>query len=85
MNLNLRANHYAYLIACLNVLELVLSETLSLKKTRTYKYSVLGNEETYFVQEHSDSKRKYYEDDIIKMLHFLVDNIFVDFARKNFQ
>ena len=42
---------------------------------RRYKYLVLGHEETYFVKEHSDSKSKYSEDDIIKMLEFLVDNI----------
>ena len=46
---------------------------------------VLGHEETYFVKEHSDSKSKYSEDDIIKMLVFLVDNIFVVFAGKVFQ
>ena len=49
---------------------------------RRYKYLVLGHEETYFVKEHSDSKSKYSEDDIIKMLEFLVDNIFVVFCRK---
>ena len=49
---------------------------------RRYKYLVLGPEETYFVKEHSDSKKKYSEDDIIKMLEFLVDNIFVVFAGK---
>ena len=52
---------------------------------RRYKYLVLGHEETYFVKEHSDSKNKYSEDDIIKMLEFLVDNIFVVFAGKVFQ
>ena len=30
----------------------------------------------YFVKEHSDSKTKYTEDDIISMLEFLVDNMF---------
>ena len=50
-----------------------------------YKYLVLGHEETYFVKEHSDSKNKYSEDDIIKMLEFLVDNCFVVFAGKVFQ
>ena len=48
-----------------------------------YKYLVLGHEETYFVKEHSNSKNKYSEDDIIKMLEFLVDNIFVVFCRKS--
>ena len=52
---------------------------------RRYKYLVLGHEETYFVKKHSDSKNKYSEDDIIKMLEFLVDNIFVVFTGKVFQ
>ena len=37
------------------------------------------------MKEHSDSKSKYTEEDIIKMLEFLVDNIFVAFAGKVFQ
>ena len=53
--------------------------------TRRYKYLVLGHEESYFVKKHSDSKHKYSEDDIIKMLEFLVDSIFVVFAGKVFQ
>ena len=51
---------------------------------RRYKYPVLGHEESYFVKEHSDSKNKYSEDDIIKMLEFLVDNIFAVFCGKGF-
>ena len=54
-------------------------------ENRRYKYLVLGREGPYFVKEHSDSKRKYIEEDIIKMLEFLVDNIFVVFAGKVFQ
>ena len=46
---------------------------------------VLGREGPYFVKEHSHSKNKYTEEDIIKMLEFLVDNIFVVFAGKVFQ
>ena len=38
----------------------------------------------YFVKEHSDSKNKYTEDDIVNMLEFLVDNIFVVFGGKVF-
>ena len=52
---------------------------------RWYKYLVLGPEGPYFVYEHSDSKNKYTEEDIIKMLAFLVDNIFVVFAGKVFK
>ena len=37
------------------------------------------------MKEHSDSKNKYSEDDIIKILEFLVENIFMVFARKVFQ
>ena len=49
------------------------------KGNRSYKYLVLRHEKSYFVKEHSDYKHKYMysEDDIIKMLEFLVDNIFV--------
>ena len=45
-----------------------------------------GYEGVYFVKEHFVPKNKYSEDDIIKMLDFLVDNIFVGFfAGKMFQ
>ena len=47
---------------------------------RRYKYLVLGCEGPYFVREHSDSKSK--STDIVSMLEFLVDNIFVVFAGK---
>ena len=43
---------------------------------RRFKFLVLGREGPYFVKEHSDSKNKYTEDDIINMLEFLVDNMF---------
>ena len=51
---------------------------------RRYKFLVLGREGPYFVKEHSNSKNKYTEDDIINMLEFLVDNIFRGFRRKGF-
>ena len=35
---------------------------------RRHNYLVLGHGETYVVKEHSDSKNKYSEDDMIKML-----------------
>ena len=38
-----------------------------------------------FVKWHSDSKNKYSEDDIIKILEVLVDNIFVVLAGEVFQ
>ena len=45
----------------------------------------LGREGPYFVKAHSDSKNKYTEDDIINMLEFLVDNIFMTLGGKVFQ
>ena len=42
---------------------------------RKYKYLVLGRQGSYFVKEQSDSKSKYTEEDIIRMVEFLVDNI----------
>ena len=47
---------------------------------RRYKYLIFCCEGPYFVREHSDSKSKYTEEDVIRMLGFLVDNIFVVFA-----
>ena len=46
---------------------------------------VLGRKGPFFVKDHSDSKNKYTEEDIIKMLEFLVDNMFVVFAGKVFE
>ena len=37
------------------------------------------------MREHSDSRGKYTEEDIMKILEFLVVNIFVVFAEKVFQ
>ena len=52
------------------------------KGTRRYKYLVLGRERPYFEKEQPDSKSKYTEEDITRMLWVLVDNIFVAFAGK---
>jgi hypothetical protein len=37
-------------------------------------------DKSYFVKYHSDSTKKFSETDIIKMLEFLIDNIFVMFG-----
>ena len=49
---------------------------------RRYKYLVSGHEETYFVKEHSDSKNKYSEDDIIKIAWISSWQYFLVFCRK---
>ena len=52
---------------------------------RGYKFLVLGLNKSYFVKNHTDSIRKYRKDDIIKMLDFLIDNIFVELEGLTFQ
>ncbi|KAK3087212.1 hypothetical protein FSP39_003163 [Pinctada imbricata] len=52
---------------------------------RRYKFIVINYDKTYFVKEKSDSENKYTETDIIQMLNFLIDNIFVVFGGKVFQ
>ena len=65
-----------------------LYSTIPHQKLKDRLTSIIRNAfifKTYFVKEHSDSKNKYSDDDIIKMLEFLIDNIFVVFAGKVFQ
>ena len=45
----------------------------------------LGRDKSYFVKDHADSNKKFSETDIIKMLDFLIDNIFVTFRGRVFQ
>jgi dihydrofolate reductase len=46
---------------------------------------VLGRNRSYFVQNHSDSTKMFSETDIINILEFLIDNIFVIFGGRVFQ
>jgi hypothetical protein len=46
---------------------------------------VLGRDRSYFVKMHSDSTKKFSETDIINMLEYLIDNIFVIFGGRVFQ
>jgi hypothetical protein len=46
---------------------------------------VLGRDRSYFVKNHSDSAKKFSETDIINMLEFLIDNIFVILGGRVFQ
>ena len=45
---------------------------------KRYGYIVVGYKSTYFVKNHSEAKNKYTEDDIVRMIEFLIDNIFVE-------
>ena len=53
--------------------------------TRRFQYVVIGYKNTYFVRDHSDVPQKYSAADVIKMLEYLIDNIFVEFRRRIFQ
>ena len=46
---------------------------------------MLGRDRFYFVKYHSDSIKKFSESDIINMLEYLIDNIFVVFAGRSLQ
>jgi hypothetical protein len=65
----------------------VLVQLCFIKKNgqRRYTYLVLGRDRSYFVKMHSDSTKKFSETDIINMLEFLIDNIFVIFGGRAFQ
>ena len=53
--------------------------------SRRYKYIVLGYKSTYFVKNETDAKVFYSEKDIVSMLEFLIDNIFVKFGGRLYQ
>ena len=47
---------------------------------RHFQYVVIGYKDTYFVWDHSDAPQKYSDADVIKMLEYLINNIFVEFG-----
>ena len=52
---------------------------------KRYEYIVVGHNSTHFVKNTSNAKNKYTEDDIVRMLDFLIDNIFVECGGVIFQ
>ena len=52
---------------------------------QTYQYLVIDRDKSYFVKSLSLSNNKYKQDEIIQMLDFLIDNIFVLFGGHVFQ
>jgi len=52
---------------------------------RRYSYLVVHGLNAYFVKNHTNSKTKYTEDDIVNMINFLTDNIFMEFGGRIFQ
>ena len=55
------------------------------KGDKRYSFLVLGRDRSYFVKHHTDSHKKYTEKDVVAMLEFLIDNIFVEFGGQVFQ
>ena len=62
-------------------LKLVLKEIIQ----NAFYFIVLGHELTYFVKHETKSKKCYTESEVITMLEFLIDNIFVEFWGHIFQ
>ena len=52
---------------------------------RRFLYVVIGYKDTYIFRDHSDAPQKYSDADVIKMLEYLIDNIFVEFVGRIFQ
>ena len=52
---------------------------------KRFEYIVVGHKSTYFVTNTSNAKNKYTEDDIVRMLEFLIDNIFIECGGVIFQ
>ena len=52
---------------------------------KRYEYIVVSYNSTYFVKNTSNATNKYTENDIIRMLDFLIDNIFVECGGVIFQ
>ena len=52
---------------------------------RRFQYVAIGCKDTYFVRDHSDAPQNYSDADVIKMLEYLIDNIFVEFGGRIFQ
>ena len=53
--------------------------------SRRFQYVVIGYKDTDFVRDHSDVPQKYSDADVIKMLEYLINNIFVEFGGRIFQ
>ena len=53
--------------------------------TNRYTFLVIGRDKSYFVKNHSKSNKKYTEDEIVQVVDFLIDKIFVQFGGRVFQ
>ena len=64
----------------------LIRQTFSTKNGKCrYQYIVIKYNQAYFVRDEPDDIHKYNEQDIIDMINFLVDNIYVEFGGQVFQ
>ena len=64
----------------------IIAQTFNYKNGRKrYEYIVVNNGSSYFVKTHSDARRKFTEDDVVRMLDFLIDDIYVECGGHIFQ
>jgi len=52
---------------------------------RRYSYIVVQRLNAYFVKDHTNSKTKYTVVDIVNMINFLIDNIFIEIGGRIIQ
>ena len=45
---------------------------------RRFLYVVNGYKDTYYVRDHSDAPQKYSDADVIMMMEYLIDNMFME-------
>ena len=57
----------------------------SVSFTRMVIVAFIGYKDTYFVKNHSDAPHKYSDADVIQMLEYLIDNVFVEFCGRIYQ
>ena len=60
-------------------------KNVCLEQSSPNKYIVLAYQKTYFVKDHTDVQTKYSEVDVISILDFLIDNIYVELSGLIFQ
>ena len=65
--------------------ELITNASKCKNGKKRYEYIVVSHTSPYFVKNTSNEKNKYTEDDIVRMLDFLNDNIFVECGGVIFQ
>jgi len=57
--------------------DLVTNSFMAKSGKRRYSYISVRGLYACFVKDHTNSKTKYTEDDIVNMINFLIDNIFI--------